>query len=155
MTTRSASDLRKKLIFAAAWIVVMAAATLLSLGLGGCAYTSAQAAIDNSTFNGRYLFKSQGVNISASPTGPFFEAGICIADGKGHYTVISTENASGELPQNNTPQLQGTYSLDAQGVGTMRTENDTSNFYISADGNHAYVVSTENYSTWLVELTRE
>lgn len=143
------------MIFAAAWIIVMAAATLLSLGLGGCAFSSAQSPIDNSTFNGRYLFKSQGENVTASPPGPFFEAGICIADGKGHYTVISTENASGEMIHDNAAQLQGTYSLDAQGAGTMRTANDTSNFYISADGNHAYVVSTENYSTWLVELTRE
>lgn len=95
------------------------------------------------------------MNISVSPNGPFFEAGICIADGKGHYTVISTENAFGDLLQDNTPQLQGTYSLNSQGIGTMSTANDTANFYISADGNHAYVVSTENYATWLVELTRE
>lgn len=155
MNTRSATHLRKRFLFAAAWIVALAAAALVSLSLGGCAFTSAQAPMDLSTFQGRYLFKSQGVNISVSPNGPFFEAGICIADGKGHYTVISTENASGELLQDGTPQLQGTYSLNAQGAGTMRTANDTANFYISTDGNHAYVVSTENYSTWLVELTRE
>jgi hypothetical protein len=155
VNTCSASHTRKRYLFAAAWIVALAAAALVSLSLGGCAFSLAQAPIDLSTFQGRYLFKSQGVNISVSPNGPFFEAGICIADGKGHYTVISTENASGQLLQDNTAQLQGTYSLDAQGVGTMRTANDTANFYISADGNHAYVVSTENYATWLVELTRE
>lgn len=95
------------------------------------------------------------MNISVSPAEPFFEAEICIAGGKGHYTVISTENASGQLLQDNTAQLQSTYSLDAQGIGTARMANDTANFYISADGNHAYFVSTENYATWLVELTRE
>jgi hypothetical protein len=155
VNTRSELRLFKRFLFAAVWILLVAAATLVSLTLGGCAFSSAQVPIDNSTFQGRYLFKSQGVNITTSPTGPFFEAGICIADGKGHYTVISTENASGELLQDNTPQLQGDYSLNSQGAGTMRTANDTANFYISADGNHAYVVSTESYATWLVELTRE
>lgn len=124
------------------------------LALSGCAFTTAQVPIDNSTFQGRYLFKSQGINVTVSPTGPFFEAGIVFADGKGNYTVLSTENASGTLPQNGTPQL-GTYPLNAQGAGTMRTASDAANFYISTDGRHAYVVSTESYATWLVELTRE
>jgi hypothetical protein len=123
--------------------------------LCGCAFTSAQTPIDNTTFQGRYLFKSKGMNITASPPGPFFEAGIVYADGQGHYTVVSTENASGQLLHNASPQPDGTYSLNSQGVGTMRTASDTATFYISADGSHAYVVSTESYATWLVELTRQ
>ena len=93
--------------------------------------------------------------VTMSPAGPFFEAGIVNADGQGHYTVISTENASGQLLLNNTAQIDGTYSLNSQGIGTMHTASDTSNFYTSADGSHAYVVSTDSSSTWLVELTRE
>lgn len=127
----------------------------LVFALCGCAFTSAQTPIDNTTFQGRYLFKSEGMNITASPVGPFFEAGIVYADGQGHYTVVSTENASGQLLHNASPQPDGTYSLNSQGVGTMRTASDTSTFYISADGSHAYVVSTESYATWLVELTRQ
>lgn len=127
----------------------------ICLALCGCAFSSAQTTIDNTTFQGRYLFKSQGVNITASPPGPFFEAGIVYADGQGHYTVVSTENASGQLLHNVSPQPDGTYSLNSQGIGTMRTASDTSAFYISADGSHAYVVSTESFATWLVELTRE
>lgn len=131
------------------------AALILFFALGGCAFSSAQASIDNSTFQGRYIFKSQGVNIANSPAGPFFEAGVCIADGQGHYTVYSTENASGQIVLNNALQIDGTYSLNSQGVGTMQTRFDTANFYISTDGSHAYVVSTDPGSTWLVELTRQ
>jgi len=75
----------------------------ICLALCGCAFTAAQTTIDNTTFQGRYLFKSQGVNITASPPGPFFEAGIVFADGQGHYTVVSTENASGQILHNVSP----------------------------------------------------
>lgn len=141
MKTRGA---KLSLVIAAIW----------AFSVCGCAFSKAQTQIDDSTFQGRYLFKSEGQLITTSPVGPFFEAGIVIADGQGHYTVISTENASGQLPQNGTVQ-GGTYTLNAQGAGTMRTPADSANFYISADGSHAYVISTESYATWLVELTRE
>ena len=72
-------------------------------------------AITNAALSGPYAFSFNGYNNGS----PVFMAGSFIADGNGNITsgVLDSNSATGGPQQ--TVSLTGTYSIQANGVGTM------------------------------------
>ena len=139
-------------------VVLLAMIFLVSCNTGDPPVVHAQS--PNSIFQGRYWFHSRG------PT--LFEDGLITADGKGYFTLHSMY-ADANL--NNGINAVGRYSLLSTGVGTEVQDNKDSSvcdwnnppscgdygaLFVSSDGKHAMIVSTEGPGQrWAMEMDRD